>query len=271
MMPTIKAEFKKLLTTRSTYLLILIALVIIGIFSVYGEGFKDSANLIHASQDHPVKAQLPLFVAGTITQIASFVGIFGAIIALLLITHEYRYNTITYTLTTSNSRTKVLFAKVAAVLGFVFVYSVIMTALGVGLIYVGLALSHNVLPHQDINYLTFLAKSVFYAEGFAMAALLFGVLIRNQVGAFAALFVIPGPVEALLSLMLRTDSVYLPFMALSQVVQPPVIGSGHPAHPDNNMGYLTAPKGALVFLVYIIIGLAAGWYLFLRRDATKIT
>jgi len=271
MMPTIKAEFKKIFTTRSTYLLILIALVIIGIFSVYGEGFKDSANLLNSSHNHPIKAQLPLFIAGTITQIATFVGIFGGIIALLLITHEYRYNTITYTLTISNSRTKVLFSKVAAVLGFVFVYSVVMTAIGVGLIYVGLALSHNVMPHQDINYLTYLAKSVFYAEGYALAALLLGVLIRNQVGAFAALFVIPGPVEGLLSLMLRADSVYLPFMALSQVVQAPIIMNGHPAHPNNDTGYLSAPKGALVFLVYLVVGWAVAWYLFLRRDATKIT
>src|ERR1700690_563954 len=101
MVPTLKAEFRKLFTIRSTYGWILLAFVLVGIFSFYGEGFKDSAQLMQ----HPKLAEGgSLFIAGTITQMASFVGLFGGIIALLLITHEYRYNTITYTLTASNSR-----------------------------------------------------------------------------------------------------------------------------------------------------------------------
>src|SRR5262249_49292817 len=108
-------------------------------------------------------------------------------------------------------------------------------------------------------------------EGFALAALLFGVLIRNMAGSFAALFIIPNPVEGLISLVLKTSSVYLPFMALSQVIQAPVIGTVNgqpaPAHPDNSTGFLTAPRGALVFLAYLVVAWAVAWYLFLRRDA----
>jgi ABC-2 type transport system permease protein len=268
MIPTLKSEFKKILTIRSTYLWILIALVIVGIYSFYGEGFKDSATLLRDSQAHPLKAQLPLFIAGTITQLATFIGLFGGIIALLHITHEYRYNTITYTLTASNSRTKVLAAKFLSIFGFIFAYAVLMGLIGIGLIFAGLSFSHNVLPHQDVNYLTYLGKLVFNAEAYALAGLLFGVLIRNMAGSFAALFIIPGPVEALLSLMLRTNSVYLPFTALSQVIQAPTIMNGHPAHPDRSTGYLSAPKGALVFLAYLVVGWAVAWYLFLRRDAS---
>jgi ABC-2 type transport system permease protein len=261
MMPTLRAEFKKLLSIRSTYILVLVALVLVGIYSVYGEGFKDSANVIN----HPEAGKL--FIAGTINQLANFISLFGGIIALLLITHEYRYNTITYTLTASNSRTKVLAAKLVAILGFVFVYSVLMTAIGVGLIFVGLGLAHNILPHQDINYLTYMAKSVFNAEAYALAALLFGFLIRNQVGSVAALFVVPGPVEALLSLLLKNNSVYLPFMALSQVIQAPSLKNAHPTHPESALGYLSAPKGALVFMIYLAIGWIVAMFLFLRRDA----
>jgi len=263
-MPTLKAEFKKLLTIRSTYFWILIALIIVGIYSFYGEGFKDIVGFLQ----HPSKEQLPLFIAGTITQMATFIGLFGGIIALLHITHEYRYNTITYTLTIGNSRTKVLAAKFLSIFGFTLIYSVLMALIGIGLIFAGLHFSHHVLPHQDINYSTYFGKVVFFAEAYALVGLLFGVLIRNMAGSFAALFIIPGPVEALLSLVLRTNSVYLPFMALSQVVQPPFIGNGHPAHPDNNSGYLSAPKGALVFGAYLILGWVIAWYLFLRRDAT---
>ncbi len=267
MMPTLRSEFKKILTIRSTYLWILIALIIVGIYSFYGEGFKDSANLLHGLKSHPNDPSLPLFIGGTITQMATFISLFGGIIALLHITHEYRYNTITYTITASNSRSKVLAAKFLSVFGFILVYSALMTAIGLGLLFAGLHFSHNVLPHQDLNYLTYLGKVVFFAESYALAGLLFGVLIRNMAGSFAALFIIPGPVEGLLSLVLRHDSVYLPFLALSQVVQAPIVTHGHPAHPDNNTGYLTAPKGALVYLAYIAFGWLVAWYLFLKRDA----
>jgi ABC-type transport system involved in multi-copper enzyme maturation permease subunit len=264
MMPALKSEFKKIFTVRSTYGWILLALIIVGIFSIYGEGFNDASNLLKAKSAGPGAG---LFVASTITQMANFISLFGAIIALLLITHEYRHNTITYTLTASNSRTKVLLSKFLAVFGFVFVYSLILTALGLGMIYLGLGLAHNVLPHQEINYLTYIGKSVFYAESFALAALLFGFIIRNQVGAFAALFLLPGPVEGLLGLVLRHDAIYLPFMALNEVIQPPVLPGAHPVH-DNATGFLTSTKGALVFLIYFVVGWAVGWYLFLRRDAT---
>lgn len=271
MMSALKAEFKKLLSVRSTYGWILVALVFLGIYGIYGEGFKDSAAIQQMVQNHSLKPGASLFIAGTITQISSFVAIFGAIIALLLMAHEYRYNTIAYTLTASNSRTKVLAAKILAVLGFTFVYSALMTLIGIGMIYIGLALSHNVLPHQDVNYLTYLAKSVFYAEGYALAALVFAAIIRNLVGSFVALLVVPGPVEALLTLLLKSDSVYLPFMALSQVIAGPTLINNHPAHPaDHPNGYLSAPKGAVVFLIYLAVGWLIAWYLFLRRDATKL-
>ncbi len=261
MMPTLRAEFKKLFTVRSTYGFVLLALVILGIYGLYGEGMKDSANLV----GHPREGAL--FIGGTITQVAGFISLFGAIIALLLITHEYRHNTITYTLTASNSRSKVLLAKILAVMGFIFAYATLLTLYTIGMIFLGMAISHNVLAHQDINYLTYVGKSVFNAEGYALAALLFGVLIRNQVGAFAALFIVPNPVEGLLGLLLKTNSIYLPFMALQQVTQPPVVDAAHPAH-ENNLGYLSAPKGALVFLAYLVVAWAVAWYLFLRRDAT---
>jgi len=263
MIPQLRSEFKKLFTLRSTYGWIALALILVGIYAIYGEGFNDSSNLLKAKSVDGAN----LFIAATISQMANFISIFGGIIALLLITQEYRHNTITYTLTASNSRTKVLASKILAIMSFVFVYSVILTVLGLAMIYLGLALSGNTLPPQDINFLTYLGKSVFTSEAYALAALLLGTLIRNQVGSFAALFLIPGPVEGLLSILLKTKSVYLPFMALQEVIQSPVVPGSHPAHPDPT-GSLTPVKGAVVFIIYLLAGWAVAWYLFLRRDAS---
>ncbi len=268
MIPALKSEFRKLFSIRSTYLFVLLALVIVGIYSFYGEGFKDASSIIQAAHvKHAVRiGSINLFVSGTITQIGSFVGLFGGIIALLLITHEYRYSTITYTLTASNSRSKVLASKILAIIGFVLGYSIILTAYGIGMIYLGLAFSHNTLPHQEISYLTYFGKVLFHSEGEALVGLLLGVLIRNQVGSFASLFILPGPVEGLLSLILRHDSVYLPFMALDQVIQSPSLSP--PGVNEASTGYLSPAKGALVFLAYLTAVWIVGWYSFLRRDAT---
>jgi ABC-type transport system involved in multi-copper enzyme maturation permease subunit len=261
----LKSEFKKLLTIRSTYGWLLLALVLVGIYSIYGEGFNDASNLLKVKPDGPAAS---LFIAGTISQLANFISGPGGIIALLLIAHEYRHNTITYTLAASNSRSKVLLSKMIVTAVFILFYSVILTILGVAMIYLGLALSHNVLPHQQIDYLTYLGKTVFYAEAYALAALLLGFLIRNLVGAFAALLLIPGPIEGLLGLLLKSKAVYLPFTALQQVIQGPVADNARPAHPENGAGYLTPLHGAEVFIIYLVVGWAIAWYLFLRRDAS---
>ncbi|HEX5448344.1 MAG TPA: ABC transporter permease [Candidatus Saccharimonadales bacterium] len=266
MTSALKAEFKKLFTIRSTYGWVLLALIIVGIYAFYGEGFKDSASLIQ--QLHKKPGIGGLFLSGTITVMANFISLFGGIIALLLITHEYRYNTITYTLTASNSRSKVLFSKITAILGFVLAYSIILTLYGLGMIFLGLFFSHTTLPHQDINYVTYVGKILFHSEGYALAALLFGALIRNQVGSFATLLIIPGAIEGLLSLLLKHNSVYLPFLALDQVTQAPSLTA--PTVNEASTGYLSPTKGAIVFLIYLVIGWLIGWFLFLRRDATKL-
>jgi ABC-2 type transport system permease protein len=266
MIPTLKAEFKKLLTIRSTYFISLLFLLLIAFMSFYVQGFKNvpTETLIPLDND-----KASLFLAGTITQVANFVAVAGGLIGLLLLTHEYRYNTIIYTLSASNSRSKVLASKIIAIFVYVFVFSALTSLMALGLMKAGTAASGHHLVHQNINYLTYVAKSVFMAEGFAMGGLLFAAIIRNQVGAIAALFIIPNPIEGLLSLLLKSHTVYLPFTALQQVVQPPIV-SGVLAAPDRNgetTGFLSAPKGALVFLAYLAVSWAIAWYLFLRRDA----
>jgi len=257
MKSSIRAEFRKLLSVRSTYFIALIALALIAFLAFYVQGFKNSAT-----------DSSSLFLAGTVTMMASITSVFAGITALLLLAHEYRYNTIIYTLTASNSRSKVLFSKILVIMLYVLIFSLALGALGVGLVSVGVAVSGHHIVHQDINYLSYLAKVIFYSEGYALAALLFIALIRNQVGALAALFIIPGTVEGLLSLLLKHNSVYMPFTGLSQVIQPPTLpgAMADKAH-EAAAGYLSAPRGALVFLAYLVFGWVIAWYLFLRRDA----
>ena len=99
-----------------------------------------------------------------------------------------------------------------------------------------------------------------------MFGLLLAALVRNLVGAIVILLVVPNTIEGLLSLLLKHNSVYMPFTALQQVVQSPVLANVPKRLADT--GYLSPVKGALVFLCYLVAGWVVTWYLFLRRDAT---
>ncbi len=259
MIPTLKAEFKKILTIRSTYATALIALLLSGFLSFYVQGFKTTFTG-SATKDS-------LFLAGTITQHANIISIFGALIALLLLAHEYRYNTIIYTLTASNSRSKVLASKIVAVFVFVFCYTVLLTIISFGLMVAGVAAAGHNLPHQDINYLTYFIKTIFFAEGYALVGLLLAALIRNMLAAVVVLFVVPGTVEGLLGLILKHNSVYMPFTALQQVIQAPTLAGVPARRLATDTGYLSAPKGVLVFLGYLAVAWIVTWYLFIHRDA----
>ena len=259
MTPTIKAELKKIFSIRSTYAIAGFALLLTGFLSFYVEGlrFKQQLNGLNDN----------LYFAGTITQHANVFSIFGALIALLLLAHEYRFNTIIYTLTASNSRSKVLFSKIIAVVLFIIGYSLLLTSFSFICMLVGIKLSGNHLPIQSINYITYYGKVIFYCECYALAGILFAALIRNMQAAIVALFIIPSTFEALLSLLLKKNAVYLPFTALSQVIQSPTIAGVRARHVDLNVGTLSAIHGAELFLLYIVVTYIITWYIFLHRDA----
>jgi ABC-type transport system involved in multi-copper enzyme maturation permease subunit len=262
MMPSLKTEIKKLLTVRSTYFLMLGFLLLGAFFTFYVHGFRADGEAGSLSSD-------PLFVAGSITQIATVLSLGSVFVALLLLGNEYRYNTIVYTLTAINSRNKVLASKILASVGLVFIYSVVSTAILLPLVWAGAAAAGHSLPHQDINLLAFFAKVVFYCEAFSLVGLLFITLMRNQIGAIVTLLVVPNTVESILTLLLKKNAVYLPFTALQQVIQPQTL-QGATAHASGDLlaGSLSPVKGALVFLAYLVAAWIVAWYLFLKRDAS---
>jgi len=246
MIALLKAEFRKLFTVRSTYVIAGFALLLIMFLAFYIGGFRLSA----------VELQNPLLLAGDVTSAVSTVGIFVALIAILLMTHEYRYNTITYTLTSSNSRTKALFAKFLALSSFAAVFMLVIAILSPAMSYLGILAHGQTLSPQTVHYGDLLWRSLFFGWGYGVAGLLIAALIRNQVGAIAALFVVPGAIEQLLGLLLKQNAAYLPFTSLGSVISSDASGRG-----------LSPSQAALVFTLYLVVGWAIAGVLFLRRDA----
>lgn len=249
MIPALKAEFRKMFTIRSTYFILGFVLVLLVFFGFFVSGWRAEVNQLND----------PGSLAGDITGAVQVISVFLALLAILNITQEYRYNLIAYTLTTSNSRNKVLAAKfiLCSIVGIVF-------ALAVGVLSPALSVlgahAHGLhFAPQTIDHSKLFWECLFYGWGYTIVGLLFGALIRNQIGAIVTILIAPNTVEALLSLLLKHNTIYLPFTALSYVI-------GQPIHQYQGVT-MSAPKAALVFTCYLVTGWVVAWVLFLRRDA----
>lgn len=244
---TIKAELRKLFTMRWTYYILIFCLILLIFFGFYISGWRISrADLMN-----------PNTLYNDVTGAVSTLAVFVSLIAVLLIANEYRYNTIMYTLTASNSRTKVLFAKVLVITGFAIVFTLVAGFLSPVLSILGIHAHHLKLVPQTLHYSSVMWRSLFYGWGYAMAGVIIALLTRSQVGSIVILFIAPATVEGLLGLVLKNNVVYLPFSSLTTV-----IGQGMDFHNT-----ITPFHGALVFSSYLVVSFAVTWYLFVHRDA----
>lgn len=246
MIDALKSEFRKLLTVRSTYFNSAAAIVLVCFFFFYVVGFK--AN--------PADLLSPDWLAGNFSNGVANLAIFCSIIAILLMSHEYRYNTIIYTLTSANNRSKVLLAKALTISAYAVVFVLVIGGLGALAAYLGAQAKGLELAPQVIHGGDVLWRTLFFGWSSGMVAFILAVLIRSQVGAIVALFLLP-TLEQLLSLLLKENTIYLPFMAQTTVLSTPRPG----------VGMLSPGDAALLFSVYLAVSGIVAWLLFMRRDA----
>lgn len=250
MLSTFKAEIYKLLTVRSTYALTAVSAALTAFWGFYIAGWLAKPAGLHD----------PGFMVAQMANIIGISALLLGFIGILHITSEYRYGTIMYTLTASNSRTKVLLAKILAISGFAVVFTLIIAALSLATIPLGIHAHSLTLVPQSIHFGDVLWRTLFYGWGFAMAGLVVGLLIRNQVGAIVLFFLLNGPLEGIPDLLLRKNSVYLPFDALGNL-----LGSASVNTVLRPVSHITL---ALAFVADLAVTLTVAWILFLKRDAS---
>lgn len=236
----LRAEFRKLLTVRSTYIIATIALLLVGFLAFYAEGYKG----VGAS---------PYWLSNIFGGVSTTIAIFVSIIAILLMGHEYRYNTIMYTLTAANSRTKVLLAKIVTVATAAVVLTVLITAFAALAYWLGVVLSPSVSRAfvAPAFFWSDVWHALFFVVGYSLVGLLFAFLFRHLVGAIAALFILP-TVEGLASMLLKDNVKYLPLSSLEQVHTHSLWSSG---------------EAALLFVAYLVVAWLVAWFFFQKRDA----
>lgn len=242
----IKSEFLKLFTIKSTYIILLISLLVNFLFSFYVAGWRLD----------PLSILSPTLLQGQVTSAVSSFGVFIGLIAILQVTHEYRYGTVIYTLTSSRSRLKSLVAKYFVVAVFAVVSSAIYGFLSPVLTLLATELRGLEMAPQDFNYFSLLWRTSLLGLAFSTFAFTFSVIIRNQVGAIALMFLMPSMIEPLLGLLLKSNVIYLPYNAANILLG--FISS------DVSASYA---KGAVIIAAYIIAGWIISAFLFVRRDA----
>lgn len=247
MISAIKAEFRKLLTVRSTYFIVAIALAIIVLFAGYINGYRqDPRSLLN-----------PGLMMDQSLSAVSTVGFVFAFAGLLLMGHEYRFNTILYSLTSSNRRLKVLVAKALVIVVFAVFTAILAAAFSPACSLVGIHLHHGLhLVHQEFWYWNVLWRCIAVNLGYAFYAFGLIAILRNQVGAIVTFLLFPLIGESILSLLLKHNQTYLPFVSLQSI-----------AGSREGVTLLTPLAGLRNVAIYVVILLIVSIILFQRRDA----
>jgi len=246
MIATLKSEFRKLFTVRSTYAIFVISLLLVALFAGFGDGFRGAAESFRQ----------PDLLMNESANAITFVGLILAFVGLLLVGHEYRYSTIMYTLTNSNRRLKVLLAKFLAISAFAVVTSLVMAFFSPLCTIVGAHLHGSHIAAQQFDYWSVIWRCAFVGWGYAMYAFTLIFIMRNQVGSIVTFLLIPLIGESIIGHIFTKSNNYLPFTMLQAVASPQDLGN-----------HTTTLHAATVSLVYMAVGLAVGAALFLKRDA----
>lgn len=234
---------RKLYSIRSTYLVVLICIGFAALFSFYGTGFRSTqADLLNPG----------LLADRSVTAIL-FLSVIGSLVAVLLVTHEYRYNLINYTLTAARTRWQVLPAKLLAITSYAVLFSAFFAALSPLLALAGLHAHHAQYVPQTFSYGSIAEHTLFAGWAYFMFAYIIALLIRNQVGALVTAFLFPGIISQLLVLVFRGNDKYLPYQAIDNVL---------------NAFTMSRGKAAIVIGIYIAVGWLVSWLVFVRRDAS---
>lgn len=242
----LRAEFRKLASIRSTYITAAIALVLSGFIALFAMGYKMGDEFSSTGMQRAIMDVVPI------------VGTFVGIVSILLIGHEYRYNTIYYTLTATNNRLKILVAKLVATGAFGLLFALITIIWTIVMVNLGLKWGGHHIGPQDIEIASVLWKSAAYMVSTAWFGLLLGFVSRNMTFALVVYFMIP-VVEPIITFLLKLNANYFPTAAQSNIL------SMGPSMSNEHAFTALASLG--VFGVYLAVLLIASTFSFVKRDA----
>jgi ABC-type transport system involved in multi-copper enzyme maturation permease subunit len=297
MLANLTSDFRKLLTVRSTYILIGIALFLTIMFTYFGTSaitYQEQVSGKTIEQKLPdgnIKTipdpkDPPVFVTRTehklpkeklISNLQDSVPpitLFITVVVVLFMAHEYRYNTIAYTLTMSRRRYKVLLSKLLVSATFITVAASVILTVTAAVTFAAIGIKDLQLPAQDFNWVYVIGRLLGYSLGFSLMGLAIITLVRNLTAGVAAIFILP-TLDAIAGGLLASRHIeatrILPFSALDRIssVMRDYAPTDTPANAATASQHLPASVigATAVFLTYLIGVWVVAWVLFLRRDS----
>ena len=247
------SEWIKLWSLRSTYWLVLAALLAMVVIAVV-LGAMSRTGMEGGDPDGRAALEMGY----------SFAQLAVAVLGVLIITGEYTTGTIRPTFAAVPTRLPVLFAKAILVGGVSFVTGV----LGVALAYAVSSPLFDPATAADLSDPD--VQRIFWGTGLYLAAVAMfglgiGAVIRNTAGAVTAVLGTPFILSTVWQLLMTdanwftTTYPYLPFVAGERIVLPAATAGE---------AQLPAPWTALaVFMIYVVIAYVVAAILLRRKDA----
>jgi hypothetical protein len=250
----VRAEWTKLLTTRTWIGLLLGACLLVGGVTALFTGLAGSTG--DAGQQAFPAVTDPAFQRLTLAQISQ-AAVFALILGVIGMTQEYRHRTATPTFLTTPRRGRVVAAKLIGYALAAVPFAVVVAGVGVAVLEVyGRARGASV-PLTDGNLRVLLYAGLALVV-YAVTGVGVGALVRNQVGAVVGALVYLRVVEPIIAAVPATAPAYqwLPGGALAAMT------AGAPGGPD----VLEPWQGAVLLLGYGLLAAALGTVLTVRRD-----
>ena len=242
MIALVRSEFLQLRTLRSTWLVPVTLMGLIGLI-----GGASMADVGNPGGMTPAELREPLVVpAGIMSAVA--VALFAAI----RVGGEYRYQTIAQRFLAAR-RERVVAAKL-------IVYASVGLALGVAAIGLGLAIAGPNISAEGLSLgydaagITGLVASIMLGAAlFGILGVAFAFISRSQT---AALLIVIGlfPAEKLAALILGDDAAYMPYGLLQSLI--------------DQGGAVSPPVGGVLLSATAAVTALVAWRLVARRDVT---
>jgi len=238
----IRAEFRKIRTTRSALGLLL------GLVVLCGLGTWGAVATVS-----PAVRATSLIRPDALFGIVIVLPVFAAVLGIRSFTDEFRHGSIVPTFLATPERRRVLVAKCVVVAGAAVVFAVAAMATGIGAVvaYFG---THGLAVHADVEVLaTITGKVIVLAALWGVIGVAIGATVRHQVAAIVGLIVWMLIGEGVFSGAVPAVTRWLP-------AQSAVIGLGF----DDGTVSLVAAATAIAWAVAAVaLGVAT-----LRRDVT---
>lgn len=272
---TLRAEWVKFRTLRSTYVILAIAVVIlIGLWSLISFGFSEAIGENDPNGDFGDIVD-PLVVA---IRAVGFAQLAIGVLGVTLVTNEYSTGMIRATLAAVPTRLPVLLAKalLLVIVTMVVMVPAVFVAFFIGeAILTGSALTHSL---SDPGLIRALVGAGLYLSLVGLLGMVFGWLLRSAAGAIFALVGVVLLLPVILPLIpLDWVSDVVDFLpttageAIFQIEVNPLMQAGMQMLADEGMNFMSNRfdpwTGFGIFAAYVVAGLTLSAWVLNRRDA----